>query len=74
MKSEGSKVIYLEVSRTEKEMPRKLTIHIDGRSGARVREVEFDLTALPVSNRAAKGVTVTKWQVKEVKRADLALR
>ena len=74
VKSEGSKVIYLDVSRTEKEMPKKLTIHIDGRSGARVREVEFDLTALPVSHRAAKGVTVTKWQVKEVKRADLALR
>ena len=74
VKSEGSKVIYLEVSRTEKEMPRKLTIHIDGRSGARVRELEFDLTTLPVSHRAAKGVTVTKWQVKEVKRTDLALR
>ena len=44
------------------------------RSGARVRELEFDLTTLPVSNRAAKGVTVTKWQVKEVKRTDLALR
>ena len=74
VKSEGSKVIYLEVSRTEKEMPKKLTIHIDGRSGARVRELEFDLTTLPVSHRAAKGVTVTKWQVKEVKRTDLALR
>ncbi|MFM7752038.1 MAG: DNA gyrase/topoisomerase IV subunit A, partial [Opitutaceae bacterium] len=74
VKSEGSKVIYLEVSRTEKEMPKKLTVFIDGRSGARVREVEFDLTQLPVSHRAAKGVTVTKWQVKEVKRTDLALR
>lgn len=73
VKSEGSKVIYLEVSRTEKEMPKKVTIFIDGRSGARVRELEFDLTTLPVSNRAAKGVTVTKWQVKEVKRTDLAL-
>ena len=74
VKSEGSKVIYLEVSRSEKDMPKKLTIFIDGRSGARVRELEFDLTPLPVSHRAAKGVTVTKWQVKEVKRADLALR
>jgi len=54
-------------------MPKKVTIFIDGRSGARVRELEFDLTTLPVSNRAAKGVTVTKWQVKEVKRTDLAL-
>jgi topoisomerase-4 subunit A len=55
-------------------MPRKLTILIDGRSGARVREFEFDLAAIPVSTRSAKGLTVTKWQVKDVKRADLALR
>ena len=73
-KSEGSRVVYLEVSRTEKEMPRKLMIYIDGRSGARVREFEFDLSEIPVSTRSAKGLTVTKWQVKDVKRADLALR
>ena len=47
-KSEGSRVVYLEVSRTEKEMPRKLMIYIDGRSGARVREFEFDLSEIPV--------------------------
>ena len=40
---------------------------IDGRSGARVREVDFDLGAIPVSTRSAKGVTVSKWPVKEVK-------
>jgi topoisomerase-4 subunit A len=73
VKSEGSKVIYLEVSKTEKEMPKKLTIFIDGRSGARVREFAFDLATIPVSTRAAKGVTVSKWPVKDVKRADLAL-
>jgi topoisomerase-4 subunit A len=73
-KSEGSRVVYLEVSRTEKEMPRKLMIYIDGRSGARVREFEFDVSEIPVSTRSAKGLTVTKWQVKDVKRADLALR
>jgi topoisomerase-4 subunit A len=73
VKSEGSKVIYLEVSKTEKEMPKKLTIFIDGRSGARVREFSFDLATIPVSTRAAKGVTVSKWPVKDVKRADLAL-
>jgi topoisomerase IV subunit A len=74
VKSEGSKVVYLEVSKTEKEMPRKLQIFIDGRSGARVREFEFDLTSVPVSSRSAKGLTVSKWPVKEVKRADLALK
>ena len=34
--------------------------------GARVRELDFDLTALPVSTRTAKGLTVTKWTVKDV--------
>ncbi|HWL17039.1 MAG TPA: DNA gyrase/topoisomerase IV subunit A [Opitutus sp.] len=74
VKSEGSKIVYLEVSKTEKEMPKKLTIFIDGRSGARVREFEFDLASVPVSTRTAKGLTVSKWPVKDVKRADLALR
>jgi len=32
-----------------------------------VREIDFDLTTLPVSARTAKGVTVAKWAVKEVK-------
>jgi topoisomerase-4 subunit A len=48
-------------------------IYIDGRSGARVREFEFDLSEIPVSTRTAKGVTVTKWPVKDVKRVDLSL-
>jgi topoisomerase-4 subunit A len=69
-KSEGSKVIYLDVSKTEKEMPKKLQIFIDGRSGARVREFEFDMTPVPVSSRSAKGLTVSKWPVKDVRRAD----
>ncbi len=73
VKSEGSRVVYLEVSKKEKEMPQKLQIFIDGRSGARVRELEFDLTNVPVSSRSAKGLTVTKWPVKDVKRVDLSL-
>lgn len=73
VKSEGSKVVYLEVSKTEKDMPKKLQVFIDGRSGARVRELEFDLANVPVSTRSAKGLTVTKWPVKDVKRVDLAL-
>jgi topoisomerase-4 subunit A len=72
-KSEGSRVVWLEVSAKEREMPRLIHVAIDGRSGARVRELDFDLTSVPVSARGAKGVTVTKWPVKDVKRADLAL-
>lgn len=74
VKSEGSKVLYLEVSKTEKEMPKTLHVSLDGRSGARVHEIDFDLTPVPVSTRSAKGLTVTKWSVKEVKRTDLALK
>ena len=40
---------------------------------ARVRELDFDLAPVPISSRSAKGLTVTKWPVKEVKRTDLAL-
>lgn len=74
VKSEGSKVVYLEVSAKEKDMPKAVHVAIDGRSGARVRELDFDLTRVPVSTRTAKGITVTKWPVKAVKRTDLALR
>jgi topoisomerase-4 subunit A len=70
VKSEGSTVAFFEVSPTEAAMPRKMHVSIDGRSGARVRELDFDLTAVPVSNRNAKGLTVTKWPVKAVARAD----
>jgi topoisomerase-4 subunit A len=69
VKSEGSRVVYFEASPTEAAMPRKLHVSLDGRSRARVRDFEFDLSAVPVSNRGAKGLTVTKWPVKSVERA-----
>ena len=51
-------------------MPQKLKILLDGRSNARVREFEFGIGEVPVSSRSAKGITVTKWAVKEVKALD----
>jgi topoisomerase-4 subunit A len=66
-KSEGSEVLFFKVSATEADMPKKLHVSLDGRSGARVRELDFDLTTLPVSSRTSKGLTVTKWAVKDVK-------
>ncbi len=73
-KSDGSKIVYLDIAKSEKEMPKSLHVSLDGRSGARVRELDFDLTSIPVSTRTAKGVTVTKWAVKEVKPNDLSLK
>ncbi|HEY5550947.1 MAG TPA: DNA gyrase/topoisomerase IV subunit A [Opitutaceae bacterium] len=73
VKSENSRVVYLEISAKEKEMPKSVHVSLDGRSGARVRELDFDMTRVPVSTRSSKGLTVTKWAVKEVKRNDLAL-
>ena len=49
-------------------------VSLDGRGGARVREFDFDLTPAPVSTRTSKGLTVTKWAIKKVKRNDLALK
>ena len=73
VKTPGSRVAYLEVSPDEKALAKSLHISLDGRSRARVREFDFDLTRVPVSHRAAKGLTVTRWPVKEVRRTDLAL-
>jgi topoisomerase IV subunit A len=73
-KSENSKVLYLDVAKSEKEMPKSLHVSLDGRSGARVRELDFDLTPVPVSTRTSKGLTITKWTVKDVKPNDLALK
>ena len=68
VKSEGSRVVYFERSPTEAAMPKRLHVSLDGRSGARVRELDFDLAPVPVSNRSAKGLTVTKWPIKAVER------
>ena len=69
VKSENSRVVYLKISTTEKEMPKSLRVSLDGRSGARTRELDFDLTRVPVSTRTSKGLTVSKWAVKDVKEA-----
>jgi topoisomerase-4 subunit A len=72
-KSEGSKLIWLDVKDREKDMPKSVHVSLDGRSGARVREIDFDLTPIPVSTRTSKGLTVTKWAIKEVTTKDLTL-
>jgi len=71
-KSDGSRVVYLDVSPTQKAMPKLVHVSLDGRSRARVREFDFGDAEVSISGRAAKGITVTKWAVKEVKRVDPA--
>lgn len=66
VKSEGSSIVYFERFLTEAALPKKLRISLDGRSRARVREFDFDFSAVPASHRAAKGLTVSKWPVKTV--------
>jgi topoisomerase IV subunit A len=66
-KSEKSRVVWLHIAAKEKEMPGNIHVSLDGRSGARVRELDFDLTKIPVSTRSSKGLTITKWSVKDVK-------
>jgi topoisomerase-4 subunit A len=70
VKSDGSRVVYFDVSPTEKAMPGKVRVFLDGRSKARVREFDFDLSALSLGSRSAKGIKVTRWAVKDVKRAE----
>ncbi|MGA2693820.1 MAG: DNA gyrase/topoisomerase IV subunit A [Opitutaceae bacterium] len=72
VKSDGSRVVYLDVSPSEKAMPKKLHVSLDGRSKARIREFDFDMGAVALSGRAARGLTVTKWAIKDVKRFDPA--
>ena len=67
VKCENSRVVYLQISASEKDMPKSIHVSLDGRSGARIREIDFDLSSIPVSTRTAKGLTVSKWPVKEVK-------
>jgi len=69
VQSEKSRILYLVISASEKDMPKSLHVSLDGRSGARVRDLDFDMTRIPVSSRSSKGLTITKWAVKDVKAA-----
>lgn len=67
--SEGSRVVFLDVAKSEADMPKKIEIVLSGRASARVKEFDFDLSGLTVGSRSAKGVTVTKYPVKAVRKA-----
>jgi topoisomerase-4 subunit A len=53
-------------------MPKDVHISLDGRSKARIREFDFKLSSVWLGSRSAKGLTVTKWAIKDVKVTDPA--
>jgi len=71
-RSEGSRVAYLDVCASEAAMPGRVHVSLDGRSRARVREFDFDLSRAALGSRSAKGIKVTRWPVKDVRRIDPA--
>jgi topoisomerase-4 subunit A len=71
-KSEGSRVVYFDAGASEGAMPKRVHVSLDGRCRARVREFDFDLSAVSLGGRSAKGIKVTRWPVKDVRRIDPA--
>jgi len=54
----------------ESSMTKKVNVTLSGRCSARIKEFEFDLTQLTVGSRGAKGLTVTKYPIRMVRRAE----
>ncbi len=67
--SEGSKLVFLDETKNQESMPKAVTVYLSGRCSARVKEFIFDLTELTLGARGNKGVTVTQYPVRDVKRA-----
>jgi topoisomerase-4 subunit A len=64
--SEGSKVVYFDVTKNEEAMPGQLRIQLSGRCKARDKDFEVDISGMKVGTRGAKGITLTKWPVRKV--------
>lgn len=67
--SEGSRVVFFDVAKSAATTTKAVTVTLSGRCAARVKEFEFDLKPLTVGQRSAKGLTVTQWPIRTVKRA-----
>jgi topoisomerase-4 subunit A len=67
--SEGSKVVFFDVAKTEAAMPKSVEVELSPRCSARKKEFSFDLSELSVGGRAAKGITVTDYPVKRVRQS-----
>ena len=67
--SEDSKLVFFDETKNQESMPSAVTVYLSGRCSARVKEFVFDLSQLGVGARGNKGVTVTQYPIRDVKRA-----
>jgi topoisomerase-4 subunit A len=67
--SEGSKLLFFDETKNPESMPAKITVYLSGRCSARVKEFTFDLSELSIGGRGNKGVTVTAYPVRDIRRA-----
>lgn len=67
--SEGSKLVFFDETKNPESVPKAVTVYLSGRSAARVKDFVFDLSELAVGGRGNKGVTVTQYPIRDVKRA-----
>jgi topoisomerase-4 subunit A len=67
--SEGSKLVFFDETKNIDSMPKAVTVYLSGRCSARVKDFLFDLSELSVGARGNKGITVTQYPIRDVKRA-----
>ncbi len=67
--SEGSKVVFFDVAKSEASLPKSVEVELSARCSARKKEFSFDLSELSVGGRGAKGITVTEYPIKRVRKS-----
>ncbi len=67
--SEGSKLVFFDETKNIESMPKAVTVYLSGRCSARVKDFLFDLSELSIGARGNKGITVTQYPIRDVKRA-----
>lgn len=67
--SEDSKLVFFDETKNIESMPKAVTIYLSGRCSARVKDFLFDLSELSIGARGNKGITVTQYPIRDVKRA-----
>jgi topoisomerase-4 subunit A len=67
--SEGSKLVFFDETKNIESIPKAVTVYLSGRCSARVKDFLFDLSELSVGARGNKGITVTQYPIRDVKRA-----
>jgi topoisomerase-4 subunit A len=67
--SEGSKVVFFDVAKNEAALPKSVEVELSARCSARKKEFTFELSSQSVGGRGAKGITVTEYPIKRVRKS-----